>query len=53
MMTTIHAKLADHWMFQDEAQKRRLEMCEDCRVEDMFAGGGRLDPYDKPGKSST
>jgi len=47
MMGRIRAKLADHWMFQDEAQRRRLEMCEDCRVEDMFAAGGGPDPYDK------
>jgi len=48
MMQTIRGKLAGHWMFQDESQKRRLEMCEDCRVEDMFSSGGGLDPYDKP-----
>lgn len=47
MMATIRGKLADHWMFQDEEQKKRLEMCEDCRVADMFAKGGGLDPYDK------
>lgn len=56
MMKTIRGKLADHWMFQDEAQRKRLEMCEDCRVEDMFAGGGQPDPYGDSagsGKSGT
>lgn len=47
MMETIHAKLAGHWMFQDPEQRRRLEMCEDCRVQDMFSGGTGLDPYEK------
>jgi ferredoxin len=47
MMDTIRGKLADHWMFQDEEQRKRLEMCEDCRVQDMFAKSGGLDPYEK------
>lgn len=35
-------KLKGHWMFQSEAALRRLRMCEDCRVREMFnpdAGG--------------
>lgn len=48
MMERIRAKLAGHWMYQDAEQRRRLEMCEDCRVEDMFAKSGGLDPYQKP-----
>jgi ferredoxin len=32
-------KLSGHWMFQDEAARRRLQMCEDCRVMDMFEQG--------------
>jgi len=28
--------LEGHRMFQDEAQRRRLRMCGDCRVKDMF-----------------
>jgi Fe-S-cluster-containing hydrogenase component 2 len=31
------AKLADHSMFQDASALRRLRMCGDCRVKDMFA----------------
>lgn len=30
------AKLTGHWMFQDEKARRRLQMCGDCRVRDMF-----------------
>ena len=36
MLDVMAKKLADHWMFQGEAEKRRLEMCEDCRVRDMM-----------------
>ncbi|MEM6985737.1 MAG: 4Fe-4S binding protein [Pseudomonadota bacterium] len=32
----MQAKLADHWMFSDDKAKRRLMMCEDCRVKDQF-----------------
>jgi ferredoxin len=30
------AKLAGHWMFQDDKARRRLQMCGDCRVKDLF-----------------
>ncbi len=36
MLDVMARKLADHWMFQGEAEKRRLQMCEDCRVKDMM-----------------
>ncbi|MFZ0488186.1 MAG: 4Fe-4S binding protein [Arenicellales bacterium] len=52
MMERIRSKLSGHWMYQDPKQRKRLEMCEDCRVEDMFADGGSLDVYDKPGDGS-
>ncbi len=29
-------KLKDHWMFQNPDSVSRLEMCENCRVKDMF-----------------
>ena len=32
----MQAKLADHWMFKDDSAVRRLKMCEDCRVKDIF-----------------
>ena len=41
-------KLKDHWMFQKPETVRRMEMCEDCRVKDMFKdGGGLLDAHDQ------
>ncbi len=42
MMKVMERKLADHWMFQKEEERRRLEMCEDCRVKDLMRsqGGG-------------
>ena len=43
MLKVMAKKLEDHWMFQDDADRRRLEMCEDCRVKDMMRaqqGGG-------------
>jgi len=39
MLDVMAKKLANHWMFQGEAEKRRLEMCEDCRVRDMMRPG--------------
>jgi len=30
------AKLSGHWMYTDESATRRLKMCEDCRVKDIF-----------------
>lgn len=36
IIQTMFAKLDGHWMFKDDVAKRRLKMCEDCRVKDMF-----------------
>ena len=36
MIDTMISKLAGHWMFQDEKALRRLKLCGDCRVRDMF-----------------
>jgi len=36
MIDTLLGKLSGHWMYQDEKATRRLKMCEDCRVKDMF-----------------
>jgi len=41
MLDKLSRKLEGHWMFQDEAARRRLQMCEDCRVRDMFAAEAR------------
>lgn len=36
MIDTMTDKLASHWMFQNEKALRRLRLCGDCRVRDMF-----------------
>ncbi len=36
MMKRMQEKLKGHWMFQEGNALRRLQMCEDCRVKDMF-----------------
>ena len=35
MVNNMLAKLEGHWMFQDERARRRLLMCDDCRVADI------------------
>lgn len=42
MIETMLARLAGHWMFQDERSRARLKMCEDCRVRDVLADEGGL-----------
>ena len=37
VMARMAEKLKGHWMFQDEAAMRRIQMCDECRVKDMFA----------------
>jgi len=41
MMDRMTEKLRGHWMFESDDALRRLKMCGDCRVRDMFASGGR------------
>ena len=41
MLEVLSRKLAGHWMFQTEESRRRLQMCEDCRVRDLFAEEAR------------
>lgn len=36
MMDTMSEKLKGHWMFQNDDALRRVKMCADCRVRDMF-----------------
>jgi ferredoxin len=35
VLDVMKRKLESHWMFQTEEAKRRLEMCDTCRVKDM------------------
>ena len=46
MMNRMKDKLKNHWMFKDPEAIARLELCEDCRVKDMFAAEGGF-PRDK------
>ena len=46
IIDTMLSKLSGHWMFTDEAALRRLKMCEDCRVKDLFeAEPGGIDVH--------
>ena len=36
MIDRMGEKLSQHWMFKDDDALRRLQMCEDCRVKDIF-----------------
>jgi ferredoxin len=36
MMTRMTEKLAGHWMFQGAEALRRVQMCADCRVRDLY-----------------
>lgn len=48
MMDQMASKLAGHWMFQKPEAMRRLQMCEDCRVKEMFTSdGGLMDVHNK------
>ncbi len=36
MLKVMMQKLEGHWMFQTDADRRRLEMCDTCRVKDLM-----------------
>lgn len=40
LIERISSRLAGHWMFTDDKARRRLEMCDDCRVKDLLADEG-------------
>lgn len=51
VMERMAAKLKDHWMFQSTAARRRLQMCDDCRVRDLLENeGGLTSPKPHPGQ---
>jgi ferredoxin len=39
IISRMLGKLEGHWMFEDDKSKRRLKMCDDCRVKDIFIDG--------------
>ncbi|OED37484.1 hypothetical protein AB833_23330 [Chromatiales bacterium (ex Bugula neritina AB1)] len=41
----MQSKLAGHWMFGDNKALRRLKMCEDCRVKDIFEDESGIDVH--------
>lgn len=41
LIEKMNRKLEGHWMFQSEEARRRMQMCEDCRVRDMFTAEAR------------
>jgi ferredoxin len=41
-------RLAGHWMFSDETARRRIQMCQDCKVLDIFEQEANPNVYDKP-----
>ena len=36
VIAAMASRLSTHWMFQDDKDLRRLKMCGDCRVKDIF-----------------
>jgi len=36
VIASMASRLGGHWMFQDDKAMRRLKMCGDCRVKDIF-----------------
>jgi ferredoxin len=46
LLDKMQRKLEGHWMFQTPEARRRLQMCDNCRVKDMFKSGrdGGLTP---------
>ena len=48
MLDVMMTKLEGHWMFQSDEARRRLQMCDHCRVKDMFVSAGNAG--DGPGQ---
>ena len=45
IINRMQAQLSGHWMFKEEKALRRLKMCEDCRVKDMFDDDQGIDVH--------
>jgi ferredoxin len=41
-------RLAQHWMFRDERARRRIRMCQDCKVLDIYEQEESPNVHDKP-----
>jgi ferredoxin len=44
LLAKIQSRLADHWLYQREEDRRRLFMCRDCRVRDIFSPNAKETP---------
>lgn len=42
LINTMLDRLQGHWMFQNDRARRRLQMCEDCRVKDVLTDEGAM-----------
>jgi ferredoxin len=51
LVDTMLGKLAAHSMFRDPAALRRLRMCQDCRVIDLFEKGDDATIFDQAGRN--
>jgi len=45
IIARMEERLAGHWMFRDEQARRRLYLCEDCRIRAVLSDEGSVDPY--------
>ncbi|MFO7764184.1 MAG: 4Fe-4S binding protein [Wenzhouxiangellaceae bacterium] len=45
MIERMLGRLADHWMYQDENARKRLLLCEDCRIKKMWDEEGAIDVH--------
>lgn len=48
LINTMLDRLQGHWMFQNERARRRLQMCEDCRVKDVLTDEGAMQSVQDP-----
>jgi ferredoxin len=47
MIDKMTQKLSQHWMFQSKDAMRRVQMCDDCRVTDMYRKEAGMDVHAK------
>ncbi|MDZ7829002.1 MAG: 4Fe-4S binding protein [Halofilum sp. (in: g-proteobacteria)] len=45
LIARMQQRLSTHWMFNDPDARRRLELCEDCRIAAVMSDEGSIDPY--------
>lgn len=45
LIARMQQRLSTHWMFDKPEARRRLELCEDCRIAAVMSDEGSIDPY--------